>query len=62
MLTIEEYAKEVDLQDKLQQEYFKKRRANICDKILFNRCKAQEAKVRHLTASILNPDPTLSLF
>lgn len=56
-MTIEEYAKEVDLQDQLQQEYFKTR-----DKGVLSESKAQERKVRAMTRKILHPEleqPTL---
>lgn len=48
-MTIEEYAKEVDLQDQLQQQYFKTRDRNV-----LQQSKAQERKVRQLTREILN--------
>lgn len=51
-MTIEEYAKEVDLQDQLQQQYFKTRDRNV-----LQQSKAQERKVRQLTREILNPQP-----
>lgn len=51
-MTIEEYAREVDLQDQLQQQYFKTRDRNV-----LQQSKAQERKVRQLTREILNPQP-----
>lgn len=51
-MTIEEYAREVDLQDQLQQQYFKTRDRNV-----LQQSKAQERKVRQLTKEILNPQP-----
>ena len=48
-MTIQDYAREVDQQDKLQQEYFAKKRQGIHDKDLLARSKNQEAKVRALT-------------
>lgn len=48
-MTIEEYAKEVDLQDQLQQQYFKTRDRNV-----LQQSKAQKRKVRQLTREILN--------
>ena len=55
-MTIQEYAREVDRQDKLQQEYFAKKRQGIHDKDLLARSKNQEAKVRALTKQILSPE------
>ena len=55
-MTIQDYAKEVDRQDKLQQEYFKKKRQGIHDKDLLTRSKNQETKVRAMTKQILSPD------
>lgn len=55
-MTIQEYAKEVDRQDKLQQEYFAKKRQGFHDKDLLARSKNQEAKVRALTKQILSPE------
>lgn len=49
-MTIEEYAREVGLQDQLQQQYFKTRDRNV-----LQQSKAQERKVRQLTREILNP-------
>lgn len=51
-MTIEEYAREVGLQDQLQQQYFKTRDRNV-----LQQSKAQERKVRQLTREILNPQP-----
>lgn len=51
-MTIEEYAREVDLQDQLQQQYFKTRDRNV-----LQQSKANERKVRQLTREILNPQP-----
>lgn len=51
-MTIEEYAREVDLQDQLQQQYFKTRDRNV-----LQQSKAQERKVRQITKEILNPQP-----
>ena len=48
-MTIIEYAREVDQQDKLQQEYFAKKRQGIHDQDLLARSKSQEAKVRALS-------------
>lgn len=55
-MTIQEYAREVDRQDKLQQEYFAKKRLGFHDKDLLARSKNQEKKVRAMTAQILSPD------
>ena len=55
-MTIQDYAREVDQQDKLQQEYFTKKRQGIHDKDLLARSKNQEAKVRALTKQILSPE------
>lgn len=55
-MTIQDYAREVDQQDKLQQEYFAKKRQGIHDKDLLARSKNQEAKVRALTKQILSPE------
>lgn len=55
-MTIQDYAREVDQQDKLQQEYFAKKRQGIHDQDLLARSKNQEAKVRALTKQILSPD------
>lgn len=55
-MTIIEYATEVDRQDKLQQEYFTKKRQGIHDQDLLARSKSQEAKVRAMTKQILSPD------
>lgn len=55
-MTIIEYATEVDRQDKLQQEYFRKKRQGIHDQDLFTRSRNQEKKVRAMTAQILSPD------
>ena len=55
-MTIQDYAREVDQQDKLQQEYFAKKRQGIYDKDLLSRSKNQEAKVRALTKQILSPE------
>lgn len=59
MITIEEYAREVQKQDQLQQQYFALRRAGKFDGDLLKRSKEQEAKVRNLTKFILNPEPQL---
>lgn len=61
MITIQEYAQEVQKQDKLQQEYFAKKRKGIQDFALLKESKDQEALVRKLTDSILNP-PESQLF
>lgn len=55
-MTIIEYATEVDRQDKLQQEYFAKKRQGIHDQDLLARSKNQEAKVRALSKQILSPE------
>lgn len=60
-MNIIDYAKEVDLQDQLQQEYFKKKRQGIHDQDLLTRSKNQETKVRAITKEILSeetPKPT----
>lgn len=55
-MTIQDYAREVYQQDKLQQEYFAKKRQGIYDQDLLARSKNQEAKVRALTKQILSPE------
>ena len=55
-MTIQDYAREVDQQDKLQQEYFAEKRQGIHDQDLLARSKNQEAKVRALTKQILSPE------
>ena len=61
MITIQEYAREVRKQDKLQQEYFAKKRKGIQDFALLKESKEQESLVRKITDSILNP-PEPQLF
>ena len=55
-MTIEEYAREVDLQDQLQQQYFHTRDRNV-----LQQSKAQERKVRQLTREILNHTCTTNI-
>lgn len=59
MITIEEYAQEVQKQDQLQQEYFAKKRKGIQDFALLKASRQQEEKVRNLTKFILHPEPQL---
>ena len=59
MITIEEYAQEVQKQDQLQQEYFAKKRKGIQDFALLKASRQQEEKVRKLTKFILHPEPQL---
>ena len=51
-ISIKEYAKEVQLMDSLQQEYFKTR-----DRGVLTQSKVQERKVRMLTKEILDDSP-----
>lgn len=51
-ISIKEYAKEVQLMDSLQQEYFKTR-----DRGVLTQSKVQERKVRKLTKEILDDSP-----
>lgn len=51
-ISIKEYAKEVQLMDSLQQEYFKTR-----DRGVLTQSKIQERKVRMLTKEILDDSP-----
>ncbi len=45
-ITIQEYATEVDKQDKLQQAYFADKRKGIHNRELYVQSRNQEAKVR----------------
>lgn len=58
-ITIQEYATEVDKQDKLQQAYFADKRKGYHNRELYVQSKQQESKVRELTKRILQPEPSL---
>lgn len=58
-ITIQEYAAEVDKQDRLQQAYFAYKRNGIHNCELYAQSRIQEKKVRELTKRILHPEPSL---